>query len=678
MIKDIMAANERVTPNSREVDVLKEHFPACFHSDGSFDLARFQEFLSDKIAVVNEGYELKFLGKNYARLLAAVDTTTVIVPDEEHNSQPENIHSENVYISGDNLDALKHLLKSYARKVKCIYIDPPYNTGSDGFVYNDSYHFTVEELTDKLSISREQAARILDLTKRGSASHSAWLMFMYSRLLLARDLLERDGVIFISIDDNEQSNLSLICNDIFGEDNFVSQLTWEKKKKGSYLANDITNIKEYVLVYAKSKPSFTGLIGEINRKEETYPCVNAGNSRDIRIIPAGIESKYREKNFTMKKGDIISDTTMNLVLHSDLVIKDGVLTEDLVIEGNWRYGQEAMTEYAQNHELYITRDLYLRRVVSEPRYKGLKDLLLRLGEDQESGYSYDFDFEDLQSSGWGSNEDADEEQRLLFGEQSLMSYPKPVLLIMKLLAALQKDNFIVCDFFSGSATTAEAVMRLNAKGKNIKYITVQLPEKIDEKVASSSGEDKKNAEKLLAFLERCKRPHTLDYLGIERVIRAAQKIRESAPDTPADLGFRHYTLSEPSGITLDKLEQFSPDDNGMIVSNTVLDEFGASAVLATWLVRDGYGFTAPIEAMDFAGYTGYSMGKHLYLIAQNLSNEAIAAITEKYDTDGAFNPENVVLFGYSFTWTEMESLKTNLARLKDTEKNLRINFDIRY
>ena len=678
MIKDIMKANESVAPNSREIKILKEHFPACFHSDGSFDLARFQEFLSDKVAVTNDGYEIRFLGKNYARLLASVDTTTVVVPDEEHNGEPENAHSKNIYISGDNLDGLKHLLKSYARKVKCIYIDPPYNTGSDGFVYNDSYHFTAEELSEKLNISEEQAKRILDLTKRGSASHSAWLMFMYPRLLLARDLLTDDGTIFISIDDNEQSNLSLLCSDVFGEENFVALLTWEKKKKGSYLANDITNIKEYVLVYAKNKALFTGLIGEVNTEKETYPCVNASNSRDIRVIPAGIESKYREKDFTMKKGEIISDTTMTLVLHSDLVIKNGILAEDLVIEGNWRYGQEAMTEYARANELYITRDLYLRRIVNEPRYKGLKDLLLRLGDSQESGYAYEINLNNLQQNGWGSNEDADEEQRLLFGEQSLMSYPKPVLLIMKLLASLQEERMIVCDFFSGSATTAEAVMRLNTKGKQITYITVQLPESIDDKVANSTGDDKKNAERLNAFLDSCNRPHTLDYLGIERIIRASAKIRAENPGTTADLGFRHFTLKEPTSISVEKMEKFSPDENGFVITNTLLEEFGIPTVLTTWLVRDGYGFTAPVETVDFAGYTGYYMGKHLYLINQALRNEAIAAITEKFETDGTFNPENVVLFGYSFKWTELEALKTNLARLKDTEKNLRINFDIRY
>lgn len=123
MIKDIITANEGVTPNSREMTALRENFPSCFHTDGTFDIERFKEFLSDKVSVTGEGYELKFLGKNYARLLASIDTTTVIVPDEEHNAKPENTNSKNIYISGDNLDGLKHLLKSYTHKVKCIYID---------------------------------------------------------------------------------------------------------------------------------------------------------------------------------------------------------------------------------------------------------------------------------------------------------------------------------------------------------------------------------------------------------------------------------------------------------------------------------------------------------------------------------------------------------------------------
>lgn len=678
MIKDIINSNEAVLPNTKQIEVLKENFPACFKEDGSFDIERFKEYLNDSLMVTNEGYELKFLGKNYARLLTSVDTTTVVVPDEEHNNKPENKDSQNIYISGDNLDGLKQLLKSYQGKVKCIYIDPPYNTGSDGFVYNDNFNFTIEELATKLSIDEEDAKRILDLTKRGSASHSAWLMFMYPRLLLAKDLLTNDGVIFISIDDNECHNLKLLCDDVFLEENFVAELTWEKKKKGSYLANDITNIKESIVVYSRNKLSFNGLIGEINTNEETYPCINASNGRDVRHIPAGIMSKYREKNFTMKAGEIISDTTMNLVLKSDLVIKDGILVQNLDIEGNWRYGQDAMAEYAKKGELYITQDLYLRRIVNEPRYKGLKDLLLRLGENEESGYSYSFDANNLQASGWGSNEDADEEQRILFGEQGLMAYPKPVLLMMKLLTSVRDERMTICDFFSGSGTTAEAVMRLNANRNKHRFIMIQLPEDLDKSYVSASGDEKKRIKKLVNYLDSNNRVHKLDQLGIERIIRAAKMIKEENPDTTADLGFKHYTLEEPNRTTLDKLEKFVPEDQGMVLTNDILTDFGTQTVLTTWLVRDGYGFNADVKAIDFEGYIGYYIDKHLYLIDANITDAAIAAIVDKYEMDGNFNAENVVIFGYSFIWTKTEELKMNLARLKDTEKNLRINFDIRY
>lgn len=675
MIKDIIEANEQITPNCKEMAVLKENFPSCFPSDGSFDIKRFAEFLHDKINISHEGYELKFLGKNYAKMLASLDTETVIVPDEEHNSKPENINSGNVYISGDNLDGLKHLLKSYSGEIKCIYIDPPYNTGTDGFVYYDKFGFTVEALTERLSIDEEQAQHILELTNRGSSSHSAWLMFMYPRLQLARDLLDQDGVIFISIDDNECYNLKLLCDDVFNETNFVAELVWEKKKKGSYLADSITNIKEYVLVYAKNHEQFSGLIGEINSDEETYPCVNATNVRDTRIIPAGVISRYREKNFTMVKGSIISDTTMNLILHSDLIIENGILAKDLIIEGNWRYGQNAMTEYAHNGELYITRDLYLRRIVKTPRYKGLKDLLLRVGEDETSGYSYNFDRNSLYSTGWGSNEDADEEQRLLFGEQSLMSYPKPVLLIMKLLSTLHREKMMVVDFFSGSATTAEAVMRLSLQN-DYRFLCVQLPENLDEAYEQAKSDDKGSIKKLIDFLDKCKRNHYLDQLGIERIIRASKKIREEYPDTAADLGFKHYTLKDVDKNTLDKMEHFEAD--AIITDDTLFNTFGTNTILTTWLIHDGYKFSNSMQRIDFAGYTAYWCENHLYLINPGMTEEAIKSLIDRYNTDGHFNPQNIVLFGYSFDFINMENLKTNIKILRDSEKNLKVNLDVRY
>ncbi len=257
MIKDIIAANEGITPNNKEITILREYFPACFHADGSFDLARFKEYLNDKVFVTNEGYELRFLGKSYARLMASVDTTTVIVPDEEHNSKPENAHSKNVYISGDNLDAIKHLQKAYPYGIKCVFIDPSYNTGSDGFVYSDNFHYTQQELVDKLNISADQARRILDLAKRGSSSHSAWLMFMYSRLLNTRDLLSCDGAIFITIDDNEYANLKILCDDVFGENNFLGSFIWHKKLTGGYDNDAVNTQHDYVLTYAGDAEYFS-------------------------------------------------------------------------------------------------------------------------------------------------------------------------------------------------------------------------------------------------------------------------------------------------------------------------------------------------------------------------------------------------------------------------------------
>ncbi len=165
MIKDIMNKNESVTVNGREIEALKEYFPACFH-DGEFDLDRFKEYLGDQLVVRNDGYELRFLGKNYGRLLASMDTTTVVVPDEENNSKPENQNSKNIYISGDNLDGLKHLLKSYSHSVQCIYIDSPYNTGSDGFAYNDHFSFTFT-ITDQLAaLIKNKTKRFCFLTQR--------------------------------------------------------------------------------------------------------------------------------------------------------------------------------------------------------------------------------------------------------------------------------------------------------------------------------------------------------------------------------------------------------------------------------------------------------------------------------------------------------------------------------
>ena len=247
MIKEQLENNENIRPNTKLLNLLKENFPDYFDKDNNFMIDKFKNTLkSNEINITKEGYELNFLGKSFARFQTSIETETIISPLTDHNNKDENKNSENLYITGDNLDALKHLLKSYSRKVKCIYIDPPYNTGSDGFVYPDNFKFDCATLSNKMGIDEEEAERIIDM--RGKSTHSAWLTFMYPRLVLARELLSDDGVIFISIDDNEQANLKLICDEIFGEENFIKDLIVNTSEGGGN-SKYVVNGHETVLVW---------------------------------------------------------------------------------------------------------------------------------------------------------------------------------------------------------------------------------------------------------------------------------------------------------------------------------------------------------------------------------------------------------------------------------------------
>ena len=250
MIRDAHDANETTKPNDFELARLRAALPEYFGKDGDFRLDRLQEALSSAdVSMTREGYELKFLGKSYAKYLTSTRTETVVVPDLEHNAEATNAESENLYIVGDNLDALKHLLGSYAGKVKCIYIDPPYNTGSDGFVYIDDFSFTAKDLVEKVGLDEDEAERVIAL--QGKSSHSAWLTFMYPRLELAKELLADDGVIFISIDDNEQANLRNLCDEVFGESSFVGTLVHQRAKGGG-MAKHYVKGHDLIHVYSKS------------------------------------------------------------------------------------------------------------------------------------------------------------------------------------------------------------------------------------------------------------------------------------------------------------------------------------------------------------------------------------------------------------------------------------------
>ena len=228
---------ERNTINP-QLETLKKHFPNCFDKSGAFIVEKLQEIVQENgVNLSKEGYGINWLGKSYARVLANQPVQTLVKANLEHNSRPENIGSKNLLIKGDNIEVLKHLVSAYSEKIKMIYIDPPYNTGSDGFVYQDDRKFTKEQLSQLAGIDEEDAARVLEFTQSKSNSHSAWLTFMYPRLYIARQLLSDDGVIYISIDDNEQFQLKILCDEIFGEENFIAQLAVQLNPRGRNLGN---------------------------------------------------------------------------------------------------------------------------------------------------------------------------------------------------------------------------------------------------------------------------------------------------------------------------------------------------------------------------------------------------------------------------------------------------------
>ena len=230
MNKETLFSNTE-TANSKQLEILQKHFPQCFDKQGNFIQEKLLEVVkSSDVELSKESYSLNWLGKSYARLLTNLPPKTLLHEDKQHNHLEANKDSQNLLIKGDNLEVLKHMVNAYSEKVKMIYIDPPYNTGSDGFVYNDDRKFTPQQLSELAGIDHDEATRILDFTAKGSSSHSAWLTFMYPRLYIARELLREDGVIFISIDDNEVNQLKLVCDEIFGESNSQRGFATERAK----------------------------------------------------------------------------------------------------------------------------------------------------------------------------------------------------------------------------------------------------------------------------------------------------------------------------------------------------------------------------------------------------------------------------------------------------------------
>ena len=635
MIKEQLENNENVKPNTKLLNLLKENFPDFFDKDNNFKIDKFKNALkSDEINITKEGYELNFLGKSYARFQTSTETETIISPLTDHNNKDENKNSENLYIIGDNLDALKHLLKSYSRKVKCIYIDPPYNTGSDGFVYPDNFKFDSATLSNKMGIDSEEAERIIDM--RGKSTHSAWLTFMYPRLVLARELLSDDGVIFISIDDNEQANLKLICDEIFGEENFISNIIW-RKKTGASDAKEISSITESIITYTKLKLD--------NSSTSTFSKnINSFDKSRYNLKDNHIELRGPYYLDTLDRGGLQYSDSMNFSIPAP----DGT---QLFPNGRTSFENDGWTwKWSKEKVAWGLKNDYITIEKSKQKKNGwsvrYKNYLLC---DNEGNYiNRAAPHKNLITS--VLNTDATQELKLLL-ESKVFETPKPTELIKELLSYVN-DNSLTLDFFSGSATTAHAVMKLNAEdGGNRKYILVQLPEEIEEsKPASKAGY------------------RTIDEIGRERIKRAAQKIKEET-NADIDYGFKVVKLENVQEDTLDRLESFNPN---VLVSDDYVNGFsnedssGLETILTTWLNQDGYGLHAKWEDFKLVNYIAHRYSNSLYIVNEGIESSDISRLIEMIENN-ELNISRIVIYTYSLPFTIINELKTNIKNLRNNK-----------
>ncbi|WP_339002020.1 site-specific DNA-methyltransferase [Fusobacterium animalis] len=553
------------------VKKLKEIFPEIF-IEGKIDFDLLMQIFSLGGGQNTEGskerYSLTWNGKSRARQIAQEVSTGTLRPAKEESKNWDN--TENIYIEGDNLEVLKLLQKSYHGKIKMIYIDPPYNTGKD-FVYKDNFTDNIENYKEITGQVNKEGIKLTTNTETNGRYHSDWLNMMYPRLKLARNLLTDDGVIFISIDDNEQENLKKICDEIFGEENFVAQIAWRKSDNQANIGN-IARVKEYILSYSKNDKLFY-----LNKMELTEK--------------AKKEYRYKDDRGFFRRS-ILLDKTRGRYKY-DLKTPTGK-----ILSGPWMKSKEDIEKMSNEEMIYWTTG----------------------GEEQPYGKIY-LDESDGQIPNdfigieYGSNQEASLELEKLM-QSRYFDFPKSVTLLKHLVKiGSNLDNYIL-DFFSGSATTAHSVMQLNAEdGGNRKYIMVQLPELCDE-----------NSEAYKAgYKNICE-------IGKERIRRAGEKIKsdENLPlenREKLDIGFKVFKLDSSNikewDTNTEDLQQTLLDS----MENVKIDRSSLD-ILYEILLKYGLDLNIPIEEnKDF-----YSIGGGSLLVSLNkeIDAEVIKSMCEEY------------------------------------------------
>ncbi|ELP9120405.1 site-specific DNA-methyltransferase [Campylobacter lari] len=500
------------------LEYLKKNHPQTI-SDNTPNLNAIAQLLG--LNTKNQGYELNFTGKPLANALYNTPNTKEIKFHQDYSKDAQN--TKNIIIKGDNLHALKLLKQSYYEKIKMIYIDPPYNTKNDKFIYNDDFvkehrklllQTGLLEIDDEGNEIRSETLNFF-INQKGDRIHSAWLSFMLPRLKLARDLLREDGVIFISIDDNEQANLKILCDEIFGEENFVVEMIWLKGKELE--ANNIGYHHEKILLYSKNS---SNLSIRLRAKDLSR---HSTKLKEENLVD-GIQTIYKE-------GELFQ--LINLTKQSDydlsIPLKNGE-----IIQTKGYLKPDTLQQYIKRGQIFVGKNKtpYVKSFASDERDGSVTSSII--------------------DSSIGTTKKGGLQLKSLFDNLKIFDYPKPSSLIRYLLEMIEmdSDDFIVLDFFAGSGTTAQAVMELNAEDNgNRKFILVQLDESIDEKKSKVAYDFCKN--------ELNSKNPVISDITIERVKRAGEKISKENADKNLDLGFKVFSMVEKPELVCDDNESLN-------------------------------------------------------------------------------------------------------------------------
>lgn len=661
---------------NKRMEDLKGYYPQFFNKQGHFEFDKFKGYLSDSnINTTTEGFSLNFVGKEYAKLLIDMPTDTLISPNEIDNNKGINADSKNIYLIGDNIDVLKHLRKSYTNSIDVIYIDPPYNTGSDDFTYPDTFQFSIEKLTEIFD-DEEKAERIYDLS--GKSSHSAWLTFMLPRIAIAHKILNKDGVMFVSLDDNEASNMTLLCDEIFGESNRLGPIIQNKQNS----KNDTKNIQknhEYILVYRKSAKT----LGNGKEKES----LQVISRKKQEVFEENGEFYYlndyittRGDGGTLAKRDNLGYTVYYNKDTKDMIPKmdydkerievnsyEGVYTndEDLIAKGYFPIRppkvRHKLGAWTWELDKFIRDKKNVIVTGTESNYNIKKRTFVDSSELFKEGEKYYIEI-DISSNSrsildFPTNAGTTYLNELM-DSTDIFTNPKNVDLLKYLLNLIPKKDSLVLDFFSGSATIADAVMQLNSENEdnyNHKYILVQLPEPIKKE---NPARDK------FGFT-------TIDEIGRERIRRAAKKIKEST-SADIDYGFKTYYVHKRSVPSIESIEEFSEEaiiqESLGLGTEKHIDNYrykeasGKATLLTTWLIEDGFGFGAHVEEIGFGEAKGYISGSRFYILDEGITTDDLVELLRKIH-EKEMNISNITVYIHSLSTVVLRELDLALKTI---------------